>query len=111
MKKSELKQIIKEEIVKILQEGGPMDALGSAFGAFQTQKTTTTPTIPRKKEESFVITNGQEWYAGSKNYLQFAKHNSQSNLYPTHSSAQKALFNEIPDDVVKSKQLKVQRYN
>lgn len=109
MKKSELKQIIKEEIVKILQEGGPMDALGSAFGAFQTQKTSTT--AAPKKEESFVITNGKEWYAGSKNHLQFAKHNSQSNLYPTYSSAQKVLFDEIPDDVVKSKQLKVQRYN
>ena len=110
MKKSELRQIIKEEIGRILHEGGPMDALGSAFGAFQTQKASTTPSAPRKKEDSFVITNGEEWYAGSKNYLQFAKHNSQSNLYPTYNSAQKALFDEIPDDVVKTKQLKVQRY-
>lgn len=110
MKKSELRQFIREEISKILHEGGPMDALGSTFGAFQTQKTSTTPSTPRKKEDSFVITNGKEWYAGSKNYLQFAKHNSQSNLYHTYDSAQKALFDEIPDDVVKTKQLKVQRY-
>ena len=110
MKKSELRRIVREEIGNILHEGGPMDALGSAFGAFQTQKTSTTSPAPIKKEDSFVITNGKEWYAGSKNYLQFAKHNSQSNLYPTYSSAQKALFDEIPDDVVKTKQLKVQRY-
>jgi len=61
-------------------------------------------------EESFVITNGKEWYAGAKDYIKFAKHDSQSNLYPTYSSAQKVLFDEIPDSVVKTKQLKVQRY-
>jgi len=80
MKATELKQIIKEEIRKVLNE------------------------------ESFVITNGKEWYAGAKDYIKFAKHDSQSNLYPTYSSAQKVLFDEIPDSVVKTKQLKVQRY-
>jgi len=108
MKKSELQQIIKEEIQKVLSEGGPMDALGSAYGAFQTKKPTTA-TISKNKE-SFVITNGKEWYAGAKDYIKFANHDSQSNLYPTYSSAQKVLFDEIPDSVVKTKQLKVQRY-
>lgn len=110
MKQSELRQLIREEISKILHEEGPMDALGSVYGAFQTQNPSTTPTTPRKKEDSFVITNGKEWYAGSKNYLKFAKHNSEANLYPTYNSAQNVLFDEIPDDVAKSKQLKVQRY-
>ena len=109
MKKSELQQIIREELGKVLHEGGPMDALGSVYGAFQTQKPSTT-TIP-KKEESFVITNGKEWYAGAKDYVKFAKHNSQSNLYPTYSSAQKVLFDEIPDNVVKEKQLKIKRFS
>ena len=109
MKKSELKQLIKEEIQKVLSEGGPMDALGSAYGAFQTKKPTTA--IISKNKESFVITNGKEWYAGAKDYIKFAKHDSQSNLYPTYSSAQKALFDEIPDNVVKEKQLKIKRFS
>lgn len=108
MKKSELQQIIREELGKVLREGGPMDALGSVYGAFQTKKPTTTATS--KNEESFVITNGKEWYAGSRNHTVFAKHNSQTNLYPTYDSAQKALVNEIPDDIVKAKRLTVQRY-
>ena len=111
MKKSELRQIIKEEIDKVLYEvGGPMDALGSAYGAFQTKPPSPTHSKPIKKEDSWVITNGKEWYAGLKDYLNFAKHNSEANLYPTYDSAQIVLFDEIPDDVVKSKQLKVQRY-
>jgi hypothetical protein len=109
MKKSELRSLIKEELRRVLYEGGPMDALGSVYGAFQTQKPSTT-TIP-KKEESFVITNGKEWYAGAKDYIKFAKRNLQSNLYPTYSSAQKALFDEIPDNVVKEKQLKIKRFS
>ena len=44
MKKSELQQIIREELGKVLREGGPMDALGSVYGAFQTKKPTTTTT-------------------------------------------------------------------
>ena len=84
MKKSELQQIIKEELSKRL---------------------------PINKEESFVITNGKEWYAGLKDYIVFAKHNSQSNLYSTYSSAQKVLFDEIPDNVVKEKQLKIKRFS
>jgi len=109
MKKSELKQLIKEEIQKVLHEGGPMDTLGSVYGAFQTKKPTTTTTF--KNEESFVITNGKEWYAGAKDYTKFTKHNSQSNLYPTYSSAQKVLFDEIPDNIVKEKQLKIKRFS
>jgi hypothetical protein len=109
MKKSELKQLIKEEIEKVLREEGPMDALGSVYGAFQTKKPTTTTTT--KNEESFVITNDKEWYAGAEDYIKFAKHDSQSNLYPTYSSAQKALFYEIPDNVVKEKQLKIKRFS
>jgi hypothetical protein len=109
IKKSELKQLIKEEINKILSEGGPFDALGSTYGAFQTPHSLT----PLKKElkNGFVITNDEEWYAGSKNYLKFSKHFSQSNLYPTYDSAKNILFNEIPDNVVKEKQLKVKRFN
>jgi hypothetical protein len=38
MKKSELKQLIREEVSKVLNEGGPFDTLGSAYGAFQTPK-------------------------------------------------------------------------
>lgn len=38
MKKSELKQLIREEISKAIYEGGPFDALGSAYGAFQTKQ-------------------------------------------------------------------------
>lgn len=110
MKKSELKQIIKEEISKMLHEGGPMDALGSVYGAFQTQKTSTTPSTPRKKEDSFLITNGQEWFAGGENDLRFTKDISQATFYPTYNSAQRELFDYIPDDVVKSKQLRVERY-
>jgi hypothetical protein len=109
MKKQELRSLIREELGKILHEGGPMDALGSVYGAFQTKKPTTTTTS--KNEESFVITNGKEWYAGSKDYIKFAKHKSQSNLYPTYSSAQKVLFDEIPDNVVKEKQLKIKRFS
>ena len=109
MKKSELRQIIKEETQKILSEGGPMDALGSAYGAFQTKKPTTT--TPSKNKESFVITNDKEWYICSKDYIKIAKHNSYSNLYPTYSSAQRALFDEIPDNVVKEKQLKIKRFS
>ena len=33
MKKSELRRIVREEIGKILHEGGPMDALGSGYGS------------------------------------------------------------------------------
>ena len=90
-----------------LNEGGPMDALGSAYGAFQSLKLKTSGKLP---DEVFVITNDKEWYAGSKNYLAFAKHHSESNLYPTYDSAQKALFDEIPDSTVKDKKLKVKRY-
>jgi hypothetical protein len=109
MKKSELNQLIKEELEKVLREEGPMDALGSVYGAFQTKKPTATTTS--KNKESFIITNGKEWYAGAKDYIKFAKHDSQSNLYPTYSSAQKALFDEIPDNVVKEKQLKIKRFS
>jgi hypothetical protein len=54
----------------------------------------------------FVITNGNEWYAGAKDYLKFAKHKSQSNLYPTKEKAEKAL-SEIPDNIIKEKKLKI----
>ena len=91
-----------------VSEGGPMDALGSAYGAFQTSKLKTSGKT--NSDEFFVITNDKEWYAGSKNYLAFAKHHSESNLYPTYASAQKALFDEIPDSTVKDKKLKVKRY-
>lgn len=109
MKKSELRQIIKEEINRILGEGGPFDALGSAYGAFQTPKIKPSKR-DLKPEDSYVITNNIEWYAGAKNYLKFAKDKSQSNLYPTYDSAQNVLFNEIPEDVAKLKQLKVDQY-
>jgi hypothetical protein len=108
MKKLELQQIIKEEIIKILNEGGVYDTLGSVYGAFQTPKITSNQ--KEKLTKGFVITNGKEWYAGAKNYLVFAKVAGESNLYPTYTSAQNVLFNEIPDDVVKSKQLKINRY-
>lgn len=114
MKKSELKQIIKEEIRKAVYEGGPFDALGSAYGAFQSPK----PTPKREpltintaiKGEHFIITNDKEWYAGGENNLRFTKNIAQATFYPTYNSAQKALFDEIPDDIVKSKQFRVQRY-
>jgi len=114
MKKSELKQLIREEIYKAIYEGGPFDALGSAYGAFQTPKQTpkrdplTVDTAV--KGEHFIITNGEEWFAGGKNDLRFTKSILQATFYPTYPSAQKALFDEIPDDIVKSKQLKVERY-
>lgn len=45
MKKSLLKALIKEEIKNVIKEGGPMDALGSAYGAFQTPKPRNTYSI------------------------------------------------------------------
>lgn len=90
MKKSELISIIKEELAKLLSENS---------------KTTS------EAQESYVITNGKEWYAGARNHIVFAKHNSQTNLYPTYDSAQNVLANEIPNDIAKAKRLKVQRYN
>jgi hypothetical protein len=109
IKKSELKEIIKEEINKILSEGGPFDALGSAYGAFQTPHSPTS--LKKELKNGFVITNDEEWYAGAKNYLKFSKHFSQANLYPTYDSAKNILFDEIPDSVVKEKKLKVKRFN
>ena len=109
MKKSELKQLIKEEIEKVLNEdGGPFDAFGSVYGAFQTPQTKLKP--KEKLTNGFVITNDKEWYAGAKNYINFAKHYSQANLYPTYDSDKNVLFNEIPDDVVKLKNLKISRF-
>lgn len=52
MKIAELRKIIKEEISKVLSEGGPMDALGSAYGAFQTPKPPTTTTFKKFKSPS-----------------------------------------------------------
>jgi hypothetical protein len=60
--------------------------------------------------KGFVITNGKEWYAGAKNHLVFAKHHSQTNLYPTYDKAQMALLNEIPDKIVKDKKLEIEEY-
>ena len=88
-----------------LNEGGPHEAPGSVYGA-----TSTNTSTGSKHNKGFVITNGEEWYAGAKNYLAFAKHYSQSNLYPTYDRAQKALFDEIPDKTVKDKKLKIERF-
>ena len=63
-----------------------------------------------RKSQHWVITNGKEWFAGEKNNIIFTKNISQATFYPTYNSAQKELFDDIPDDVAKSKQLKVQRY-
>jgi hypothetical protein len=90
-----------------LNEGGAFDAFGSAYGAFQTSKTSNHSS---KLKDGWVITNGKEWYAGSKGYLAFAKVEGESNLYPTYDSAQKALFDEIPDKVTKEKRLKIEKY-
>ena len=114
MKTHELRQIIREEIGKILQEvGGPLDALGSVYGAFQTKPTPKREPLTINtaiKGEHWVITNDEEWYAGGENNLRFAKDVAQATFYPTYQSAQKALFDEIPDDIVNSKQFRVQRY-
>jgi precorrin-6B methylase 1 len=61
--------------------------------------------VENRVNKGWVITNGEEWYAGAKDYLKFAKHKSQSNVYPTYSSAKIALFTEIPDEIRKDKQL------
>ena len=58
-------------------------------------------------KSGFVITNGKEWYAGSKNYVAFAKVSGESNLYPTYEKAKHAIEKEIPQEVVKTKQLKI----
>jgi len=114
MKTHELRQIIREEIGKILQEvGEPLDALGSVYGAFQTKPTPKREPLTINtaiKGQHWVITNGKEWFAGEKNNIIFTKNISQATFYPTYNSAQKELFDDIPDDVAKSKQLKVQRY-
>jgi hypothetical protein len=108
MNKSELQKLIKQEIRNILNEGSPFDAFGSPYGAFQTPKPISNS--PKKLDKGWVITNGKEWYAGAKNYLAFAKTSKESNVYPTYSSAQNALFTEIPDNVIKEKQLKINKY-
>jgi hypothetical protein len=57
-------------------------------------------------KEGFVITNGNEWYAGAEGYLKFTKYKSQSNLYPTEEKAKKAL-SLIPNNIIKEKNLEV----
>jgi hypothetical protein len=108
MKKSELQKLIKQEIRNILNEGGPFDAFGSPYGAFQTPKPISNP--PKKLDKGWVITNGKEWYAGAKNYLAFAKTSKESNVYPTYSSAKIAFLTEIPESTIKEKQLKIIEY-
>ena len=66
----------------------------------------TKQSLLNEDDDGFVITNEKEWYAGAKNYLVFAKHKSESNLYPTKEKAEKAL-SEIPDNIIKEKNLKI----
>ena len=65
--------------------------------------------VENRVNKGWVITNGEEWYAGAKNYIKFAKHKSQSNLYPTKEKAEKAL-SEIPDEIRKEKNLKIKEF-
>ncbi len=64
MKKSELKELIKEEIKKVLNEGSPMDALGSAYGAFQTPKPRDTYSI----NIEYIV--DRNWFSSPSEVLQ-----------------------------------------
>lgn len=58
-------------------------------------------------KEKYVITNGKEWFAGAKDYMAFAKHKSEANLYQNYEEAKEALT-LIPDNIIKEKQLKIE---
>ena len=66
--------------------------------------------IINEEKEGYVITNGIEWYAGSKDYLAFAKSKIESNLYKTYEDAIFALKNEIDPKVINEKELVISKY-
>lgn len=62
------------------------------------------------ESKKFVITNGKEWYAGSKGYCYFGYDKLSTNLYKNYDDALNVINNEIPNNVVEDKKLKIEEY-